>query len=353
MCSRDSPGRELGPGARGARVALAAAADVGLGRGSVVRRSDDWPRAPRRRCSGKHSASWRWTRARGLCAAWTSAGDTRGHEGAGRLGSCEAARATARGARRSGGVFWPAARIGVCPRRRSRMRVEPEAPVGFLAQLRELGFARVEPTQPANTRIVPLGDPAGVLAAVDRGTRYNIRLAERRGVVVEEGSEAAVLAEQSAAVEEREAISLPRTGYYELLLGLLPWCRTYVARHPQTQEPLCAVLVARHAGRGYNLFAGRSGAHTDLKANDLAHWRAIGGSAEAGLVDYDLWGIPPSDAGADHPWHGLGQFKKGFGGREVDYPGAWELVLSETGSRLIALEKKARSRIRGLKRNIS
>lgn len=238
-------------------------------------------------------------------------------------------------------------------KRLARLRVEPEAPVGFLAQLRELGFARVEPTQPANTRIVPLGDPAGVLAAFDRGTRYNIRLAERRGVVVEEGSEAAVLAEQSAAVEEREAISLPRTGYYELLLGLLPWCRTYVARHPQTQEPLCAVLVARHAGRGYNLFAGRSGAHTDLKANDLAHWRAIGGSAEAGLVDYDLWGIPPSDAGADHPWHGLGQFKKGFGGREVDYPGAWELVLSETGSRLIALEKKARSRIRGLKRNIS
>jgi peptidoglycan pentaglycine glycine transferase (the first glycine) len=238
-------------------------------------------------------------------------------------------------------------------RRFARLRVEPEAPAELAGVLRQLGFAVAAPTQPANTRIVPLGDPAVVLGALDRGTRYNVRLAERRGVVVEEGFDAVVLAQQSAAVEEREATNLPRSGYYQLMLSLLPWCRTYVARHPQTSEALSAVLVARHAGRGYNLFAGRSGGHADLKANELAHWRAISGCAEAGIVDYDLWGIPPLGAGADHPWHGIGHFKAGFGGREVDYAGAWQIVLSETGSRLIALETKARRGIRGLKRNIS
>jgi GNAT acetyltransferase-like protein len=238
-------------------------------------------------------------------------------------------------------------------RRFARLRLEPEVSTEMAPVMRELGFAASEATQPANTRIIPLGDPAGVLAALDRGTRYNIRLAERRGVLVEEGSEAAVLADQSAAVEERSAISLPRGGYYDLLLGLLPWCRTYVARHPQTNEALSAVLVARHSGRGYNLFAGRSGAHAELKANDLMHWRAISACASAGIADYDLWGVPPAGSGADHPWHGIGQFKAGFGGREVDYAGSWELVLSETGSRLIALERKARRGVRGLKRNIS
>ena len=235
----------------------------------------------------------------------------------------------------------------------ARLRVEPEAPADFESVLREHGFAPAEPTQPKNTRIVPLGDPAAVLAGFHRGTRYNIRLAERRGVAIVEGFDAADLAQQTAAVEERQAISLPSRGYYELLLGLLPWCRTYIARHPQTNVVLSAVLVARHGGRGYNLFAGRSGAHADLKANELAHWRAISGCAEAGLVDYDLWGVPPAGAAADHPWHGLAHFKEGFGGRAVDYAGAWQLVLSGAGSRLLSLEKKARGRIRCLKRSIS
>ena len=238
-------------------------------------------------------------------------------------------------------------------RRFARLRIEPEVGPEAATYLRDLGFRPTEPTQPANTRILALGDPAAVLGSFDRGTRYNIRLSERRGVKVAEGGEAEVLAELSAAVEQRESISLPGAAYYDLLLGTLHWCRTYVARHPETDTPLCAVLVARHAGRGYNLFAGRSGAHRDLKANELAHWRAIGGCAAAGLADYDLWGVPPAGAGPEHPWHGLGAFKEGFGGRMVELAGAWQVVLSEAGSRLISLEQKARRGIRGLKRNIS
>jgi lipid II:glycine glycyltransferase (peptidoglycan interpeptide bridge formation enzyme) len=171
--------------------------------------------------------------------------------------------------------------------------------------------------------------------------------------VVVEGSDAEELERQSAAVERRESIHLPSMSYYQLLLDKLPWCRTYVGRHPATNEALSAVLVARHNGRAYHLFAGRSGAHPELMANDLAWWAAIKAAAEDGCRDYDLWGVPPPGAGPDHPWHGLGFFKAEFGGEEVSYAGAWELVLSEAASRLIGLEKKARSRIRGLKRNIS
>jgi lipid II:glycine glycyltransferase (peptidoglycan interpeptide bridge formation enzyme) len=235
----------------------------------------------------------------------------------------------------------------------ARLRVEPDAPVVFAEVLAERGFVRSEPTQPEHTRILTLRPPAEMLATFKHGRRYNIRAGLRRGVVVEEGKDAAELERQSAAVERRESISLPPRRYYELLLSLLPWCRTYVGRHPETGEALSAVLVARYGGRAYHLFAGRSGAHPELMANDLAWWAAIHAAAEAGCRDYDLWGVPPPGAGPDHPWHGLGFFKAEFGGEEVAYPGAWELVLSETGARLIALEKKARRGIRGLKRNIS
>jgi GNAT acetyltransferase-like protein len=235
----------------------------------------------------------------------------------------------------------------------ARITVEPEAPMDFGGVMTERGFKPAGPVQPQHTRILKLAPPDQMLATFKHGRRYNIRAGERRGVVVEEGKNATELERQSAAVERRESISLPAKGYYQLLLDELSWCRTYVGRHPETHEALSAVLVARHAGRAYHLFAGRSGAHPELMANDLAWWAAIKAAAVDGCQDYDLWGVPPPGAGPEHPWHGLGFFKAEFGGDEVAYAGAWELVLSEAASRLIGLEKKARSRIRGLKRNIS
>jgi lipid II:glycine glycyltransferase (peptidoglycan interpeptide bridge formation enzyme) len=90
-----------------------------------------------------------------------------------------------------------------------------------------------------------------------------------------------------------------------------------------------------------------------MMGNDLAWWAGIKAAAEAGCRDYDLWGVPPPGAGSEHPWHGLGFFKAEYGGEEIAYPGAWELVLSSAGARLIDIEKKARLGVRGLKRNIS
>jgi lipid II:glycine glycyltransferase (peptidoglycan interpeptide bridge formation enzyme) len=235
----------------------------------------------------------------------------------------------------------------------ARITVEPEAERDFGGVMSERGFKPAAPVQPQHTRILKLAPPEQMLATFKHGRRYNIRAGERRGVLVEEGKDAAELERQSAAVERRESISLPAKSYYQLLLDELPWCRTYVGRHPETREALSAVLVARHAGRAYHLFAGRSGAHPELMANDLAWWAAIKAAAEDGCRDYDLWGVPPPGAGPEHPWHGLGFFKAEFGGDEVAYAGAWDLVLSEAASRLIGLERKARGRIRGLKRNIS
>jgi lipid II:glycine glycyltransferase (peptidoglycan interpeptide bridge formation enzyme) len=235
----------------------------------------------------------------------------------------------------------------------ARLLIEPEAPAALADVLTARRFTPAAPVQPQHTRILGLRPPDELLKSFRHGRRYNIRAGLRRGVVVNEGKDAAELARQSAAVERRESIHLPDRSYYELLLELLPWCRTYVATHESVTEPLATVLVARHAGRAYSLFAGRSGAHPELMGNDLAWWSAIRSAAEGGCHDFDFWGVPPPDAGPDHPWHGLGFFKSEFGGEEVTYPGAWELVLSAAGAKLIAFEKKSRAYVRGLKRNIS
>ncbi len=238
-------------------------------------------------------------------------------------------------------------------RRIAHLRIEPEAPPEFGEELKGLGFAPAAAIQPQHTSIVRLRPPDELLKSFRHGRRYNIRAGLRRGVVVEEGKDAAELARQTAAVERRESISLPDGRYYELLLGLLPWCRTYVARHPESREALAGVLVGRHAGRAYSLFAGRTGAHPELMGNDVAWWAAMSSAALAGCRDFDLFGTPPPGAGPDHPWHGLGFFKAEFNGEEVAYAGAWEIELSRSGARLLGFERSTRRTIRRLRRNIS
>jgi lipid II:glycine glycyltransferase (peptidoglycan interpeptide bridge formation enzyme) len=234
----------------------------------------------------------------------------------------------------------------------ARLVVEPEASK-LSDAFRERGWRRTKPIQPQHTRILKLRPPAEMLPAFRHGRRYNIRTGEKRGVVVEEGKDAAELERQSHAVERRESINLPARRYYQLLLDMLPWCRTYTAYSPDKHEPLATVLVARHAGRAYSLFAGRSGRRTELMGNDLAWWSAIKSAAEAGCDDFDLWGVPPPDAPPGHPWAGIGAFKAEFGGEVVSYTGAWELVISAGAAALVDAEKTARAHIRRLKRNIS
>src|SRR5205823_4968508 len=90
-------------------------------------------------------------------------------------------------------VDW-ARRAGV-----SRLVVEPEAPDDFREVMKEKGFQRVAPIQPQHTRIVKLLPPDELLQTFRHGRRYNIRTGIKRGVVVEEGKDAAELARQSAA----------------------------------------------------------------------------------------------------------------------------------------------------------
>jgi lipid II:glycine glycyltransferase (peptidoglycan interpeptide bridge formation enzyme) len=237
-------------------------------------------------------------------------------------------------------------------KRISQLVVEPEAPERFATELSDHGFAGAAPIQPQHTRLLSLAPPEELIKTFRHGRRYNIRAGVRRGVVVEEGKDSAELTRQSAAVERREAIHLPDAGYYQLLLDLLPWCRTYTARAPDDREALATVLVARHAGRAYSLFAGRSGRRSELMGNDLAWWTAIAAAAGAGCRDIDLWGIPPPNAGPGHPWTGIGMFKSEFGGEAVAYCGAWQRSLSGSGTTVIRIERKIRASIRGLKRNI-
>jgi peptidoglycan pentaglycine glycine transferase (the first glycine) len=224
----------------------------------------------------------------------------------------------------------------------ARLRVEPEAGADLAPLLRELGFRPAPQVQPQYTMIIKLGGEEETLASISRGTRYNIRLAEKRGVTVVEGTDAAELARQSGASAARQGIRLPPASYYQVLLDLLPWARTYVAW--VEDEPVAAMLVVHFAGRGYYMFSGSNGKRRDRKPVYAAKWAAIQGAIRAGCRDYDLWGVPP---GPDktHPWYGLWEFKAGFNGELIEYVGCWDLVLGELRHGVGEATERARRRL--------
>ena len=51
---------------------------------------------------------------------------------------------------------------------------------------------------------------------------------------------------------------------------------------------------------------------------------------DRGVRTHDLWGVAPPGAGPDHPWHGVGLFKKGFGEPRSQWAGSWDLVVDPT-----------------------
>jgi len=207
----------------------------------------------------------------------------------------------------------------------ARLRLEPEAPPEFASHLRERGFVPAPALQPEHTQIIRLGPPEEMLASFKPKHRYNIRLAERRGVVVEEGADAGELERQHAVTAERQGIKPAARHHYELRLEHLEWCRTYVARHDG--EAIAAIMVARFRGRAYYLFGGSSRSKRELMPTYAVQWAAMQAAHAAGYRDYDLWGMPPAPD-PSHPWFGLWQFKSGFGGELTEYCGAWDLVRS-------------------------
>jgi len=228
----------------------------------------------------------------------------------------------------------------------ARLRIEPEALGEFGEPLRRAGWARVAAADPLDTSLVVLREPDEMLASFHQKHRYNIRLAERRGVRVdrcEPGEGAEELHRQHAATATRQNISPPGLAAYQRRLDRLSWCRVYVAR--VGGEAVGAIMVVRFGERAVYLFGGSSGAHSNLQPTYALQWAAMRDAWEAGCTVYDLWGVPPSDDPA-HPWHGLWQFKTGFRGTFTTYSGAWEYPLRPRRAALARRLESARARIR-------
>lgn len=200
------------------------------------------------------------------------------------------------------------------------VKCEPMSEDGALADtLLAHGFTlAIKTLQPQRTRIVALGAEETMLANMHPKTRYNIRLAHKRGVTVAREESIQDFISLMAETTKRDKFHAHPAQYYEELLKTAG-VSLYVAR--VAGAPAAAALVLEEGDRGVYLHGASSYAHRASMAPFALHWEVMKNFAEAGVREYDLWGID------EKKWPGVTRFKAGFGGREVEYIGSYDYPL--------------------------
>jgi len=185
--------------------------------------------------------------------------------------------------------------------------------------------------QPRRTIIVDLReDEETILARMKPKTRYNIRLAARKGVVVYPGTETdlELFYELMRVTGERDRFAIHSQAYYRAAWELLASRGNGVLLLAKyEQEVIGAIMVFAFGSRAYYFYGASSGRHRNRMPNHRLQWEAMRWARARGCDSYDLWGIPDLDPSSPTAaLTGVQRFKQGFGGRVVRYIGAYDRV---------------------------
>ena len=219
------------------------------------------------------------------------------------------------------------------------LKVEPDQPwdAARAVALRAAGLRQSPQTiQPASTIVIDLEpDEDEILARMKQKTRYNIRLAGRKGVMVRAWDDLpsfARMMDETAARDEFGAHSLT---YYQKAYELFharSSCELLVAEFEG--QALAALMVFARGERAWYFYGASRDAHREKMPTYLLQWEAMRWAKARGCRLYDLWGIPDKDEAvlerdfqdrSDGLW-GVYRFKRGFGGQVVRSLGAWDRV---------------------------
>ncbi len=184
-------------------------------------------------------------------------------------------------------------------------------------------FRKTKDVQPSKTLILTLAGPEEeILARMHSKTRYNIRLAQKHGVKVSTSNDIEIFLFLLHQTTKRDKFKAHADEYYRHLLSLGPsFVKLYFAEYKN--KILAANMMVFFGKTVTYLHGASSNQHRPVMAPHFLHWSIISQVKKDGYAYYDFWGI------SQKKWPSLTCFKKSFGGRVVDYPGTYDLVLDK------------------------
>ncbi|NLU49054.1 MAG: peptidoglycan bridge formation glycyltransferase FemA/FemB family protein [Syntrophomonadaceae bacterium] len=221
------------------------------------------------------------------------------------------------------------------------LKIDPDIPVQdtvFTAMLKENGFRKtvtaegfegVQPTFVFRLDITPSEDE--LLANMAPKTRYNIRLAARKGVKiyqVEDKQELKTFYELLKETAQRDKFLIRGYEYFSTIweeLVTRDLARFFLAEYQG--KAVAGTLALKLGDKAWYSYGASSNEHRNVMPNYLIQWTMIRWARENGCTLYDFRGVS-GDLSEDNPLYGLYRFKKGFNGDFVEFVGEWDKVYS-------------------------
>lgn len=185
-----------------------------------------------------------------------------------------------------------------------------------------------------------------LLREMHQKTRYNIRLAERKGVNVRptDGEwDFQKFWQLNVMTGQRDAFRSHSREYYYQMFKILKDSNILKLFVAEYNDQIIAVNYVIFFGDTVTYVHGASAnKYRNVMAPHLLQWRQIQKAKELSFKYYDFWGVAPDKATDNHPWMGITRFKKSFGGQGIAYVGAYDLILDMMWYKLYKLAQRIR-----------
>lgn len=151
-------------------------------------------------------------------------------------------------------------------------------------------------------------------------TRYNIRLAQKKGVIIRKGEKKDLKKLYSIFIEtgKRDGFFIRSYEYFENLYdSMQKYSQIYLAEYEG--QVIAGILVIYYARKAWYLYGGSSNCSRNVMPNYLLQWEAIKEAIQKKCCYYDFRGVLGCKGDENAPGYGLYKFKKGFNSNFLEF----------------------------------
>lgn len=176
-------------------------------------------------------------------------------------------------------------------------------------------------------------------------TRYNTRLAARKGVTVVENTSFEGMQNYIRLMSEttaRQGFYNHNETYFLELLEFFPKDQIVILEAHYEKKVLTAWVLFNFNGRLYYPYGASSNENRNVMPNNLVMWNAIQYGKTHHCKSFDLWGCLGPNPDQSDSWYGFHNFKAGYNPQLVEYVGTYDFIYKPVFYKLFNIADKIR-----------